>query len=736
MKYGILFLILIVVSSFSLVHAETFGYGRTETIPINYSLIPTVNSSDYWDGLSSPSDISHPLLDNLEWSVAGHTIDENIDMNGYTFTELENVIINDGSYLGSWGTNLKIANPLIPIGALDLGTTAYPWEDLYLSENVYGGGTGYFGGSNTAWFGSDGRSALAGQLVSEDYSINFINRDASPVYTMSSTDGTSTVMLNTIGAAIDVEGNVVRLANSSLVIADETLTSLWEIGTDESNLTIDRLSGTGIVKLDTNFETTENITADYYFGDGSQLTGISGGDGGWLPNNASEDNNYTTDGNVSANEFNINGTTDHKISGSADNLRIANLNEDKNIIFSINDQSTQRDFMTIDADKTSLSLNAGTRNFGFGDSGIIDVTATASGIGDTFYAMWFRLTAEEDGNTIGILNDHSINHVDYDANSGLYGVTNTLSIDTIQTNKVWSIYGTSNTFDMGDPTGGTTKGYGGYTSFSDMTIINPAGAIGSDLDLYGNYLKRGTLVSLGASGTPTLDSYGIYLTGWGVDAVDYSSATWTNNLASIYSDGGDWILEADDTNICLGAGGCTDFNISFDGTDPKFDYGEGVAWFSDNISAKNFITRTSVFDKSRGNALDLIKDADELTDENGKIIHSNFAGYTTYPVTDRDRPEIEITLKQQVYDIETYNQIKDYIDETILQQNKTHVTVEYEIEKTIYPHTKLEEGVSLGGEIDVLRQAVYDLNKKFELADEENKLMKASLCKLGEAQWC
>jgi len=55
MKYRILFLMLIVISSFSLVQAETFGYGRTEEVPINYSLIPTVNNSEYFDGYSTSS---------------------------------------------------------------------------------------------------------------------------------------------------------------------------------------------------------------------------------------------------------------------------------------------------------------------------------------------------------------------------------------------------------------------------------------------------------------------------------------------------------------------------------------------------------------------------------------------------------------------------------------------------------------------------------------------------------
>ncbi len=121
-------------------------------------------------------------------------------------------------------------------------------------------GTGTFGSDNTATWGSAGL-ALTGQLVSDSYIVNFINRDVSPTYTISATDGTSSVMLNTVGAAIDVSNGIIRMANSSIVITDQMLLELWELGTDESNLTITRRSGIGIVKLDTNFLTTENITA-------------------------------------------------------------------------------------------------------------------------------------------------------------------------------------------------------------------------------------------------------------------------------------------------------------------------------------------------------------------------------------------------------------------------------------------------------------------------------------------
>ena len=131
----------------------------------NTAFVNLSADSILWQGYT-PATLPHNLLDNLAWSVAGHTIDENIDMNDHTFTELENVIINDGSYLGSWGTNLKIANPLIPIGALDLGTTTYPWEDLYLSGNVYGRGTG-------SWFNQT-------LLISGDHPVS-TNSDATLV---------------------------------------------------------------------------------------------------------------------------------------------------------------------------------------------------------------------------------------------------------------------------------------------------------------------------------------------------------------------------------------------------------------------------------------------------------------------------------------------------------------------------------------------------------------------------
>jgi len=105
MKKYIIFLMLLIVSSFSLVQAETFGYGRTETIPINYSLIPTVNNSQYFDGYSISTLYTYykSLLDDVYCELTGCTMTGDIDMDGNDITNAGDItadnFIGDGSQL-------------------------------------------------------------------------------------------------------------------------------------------------------------------------------------------------------------------------------------------------------------------------------------------------------------------------------------------------------------------------------------------------------------------------------------------------------------------------------------------------------------------------------------------------------------------------------------------------------------------------------------------------------------
>lgn len=129
------------------------------------------------------------------------------------------------------------------------------------------------------------------------------------------------------------------------------------------------------------------------------------------------------------------------------------------------------------------------------------------------------------------------------------------------------------------------------------------------------------------------------------------------------------------------------------------------------VSATGYITRTSVYDKADGSALDKIHDAGYYKDAFGNIDHDKFYGYSgTYPVTDYSRPVFNQTTE------EVYNETTEkYENVTVVQ--------------TTYPYKKLEQGVSLDKEVDLLRQAVYELKT-------ENQQMQASLCKLGEIKWC
>ena len=119
--------------------------------------------------------------------------------------------------------------------------------------------------------------------------------------------------------------------------------------------------------------------------------------------------------------------------------------------------------------------------------------------------------------------------------------------------------------------------------------------------------------------------------------------------------------------------------------------GSGIAWFSNNVSAAGFMTRTSVYDKSKGSALSKIKDANEYLNDKGEIIHNKFYGYTTYEVTDYSKPIIEKSCANETDD--------KGIEKEVCKDAAT------------YPYTKPEEAVNLVEENALLHQAIYELKE-------------------------
>lgn len=175
---------------------------------------------------------------------------------------------------------------------------------------------------------------------------------------------------------------------------------------------------------------------------------------------------------------------------------------------------------------------------------------------------------------------------------------------------------------------------------------------------------------------------------------------------------GDNIILSDTSKLKFGA--ARDSEIYYDGTNLLLisnNTGSGLAWFSNNVSATGFITRTSVYDKGRGKALDFIKDSDDYI-VGDKINHSEFYGYTIYNVTDESRM---VMVEDKCIDDAVYGEWCDY--ET-------------------YPYQLEEEGVSLDMEVDLLRQVAYEL--KVENEELRNRLdnIEIGLAKLWYNSTC
>lgn len=136
----------------------------------------------------------------------------------------------------------------------------------------------------------------------------------------------------------------------------------------------------------------------------------------------------------------------------------------------------------------------------------------------------------------------------------------------------------------------------------------------------------------------------------------------------------------------------------------------GITIYSEaNISATGYITRTSTFDKSKGNALDLIKDSSELRDINGKIIHSNFYGFVEYDAVDYSRPVVTYG------DINGDGKAEEIID---------------------YPYTIKEQGVNIVDEIELLRQAIYELKNENENLKTRFLRLEQETCTIKLFSWC
>lgn len=250
--------------------------------------------------------------------------------------------------------------------------------------------------------------------------------------------------------------------------------------------------------------------------------------------------NLTTTGIGTFGTAEIDATIDHDIYDSSDDLVIRNQNQDKDIIFNVNDGGTAKDFVTIDSSRPSLLLAAGSYALPAGQ-GILKITGTDTATGVASTSMYFDLTKTGTGYTYISWGDLDINRTGVSAATArVYyaGLRDNSASAQANHNKeafYTDIYPMTNTITAGD-----FIDRGLYVNIQGGVLGGLTTSTTTDYDIIGAHLNRGTMnvidFGLGAA-WPTLDMIGLKLTGWGQTGTE--TAVTTVSRYAIHSDGGD-----------------------------------------------------------------------------------------------------------------------------------------------------------------------------------------------------
>ena len=254
MKKYIIFLMLLIVSSFSLVQAETFGYGRTEDIPINYSTIPIVNSSDYWDDLDTPADITYDEISGGDVNALGYTgtfnfikgVGGQLSMDGNPWylggTDLElgqNLTVDGNSYLSDTYPRTTLTYSLgsgalrwLKLWVQNISAEYIDTFNLYVNENITV--DGFINGINISNL-SNTYLPLAGGNMTGD--IDMGGND----------------ITNVVDPTLDQDAATKKYVDDNIIPA---VTDYWKTTTAQTGLTGDKtgsfdLITTGIIEADT-----------------------------------------------------------------------------------------------------------------------------------------------------------------------------------------------------------------------------------------------------------------------------------------------------------------------------------------------------------------------------------------------------------------------------------------------------------------------------------------------------
>jgi hypothetical protein len=270
----------------------------------------------------------------------------------------------------------------------------------------------------------------------------------------------------------------------------------------------------------------------------------------------------TTSGTLTAAGYNVNATLDHTITDSSDDLTITNTNQDKDIIFSVNDGGTQRTFVTIDSSNPSLVVNPGTVSLS--GQGLIDIQGSLS---TALAAFVLRFNPTATGGNLIL----------FELNPVIAG-TNVATAFRFSPSSTNSYQPTGFTYQPGGPgannnitstaidniisgfnsnTGTGTYTITGYKGGAAVLNISSGSLTHKEIALTGGYtITAGTLTQVG------------------IDLAGYGSRTVIGGTATGYavrSNGGDWTMQHDSGTGVFYFGAADDASIGYDGTDLVID---------------------------------------------------------------------------------------------------------------------------------------------------------------------
>ena len=218
------------------------------------------------------------------------------------------------------------------------------------------------------------------------------------------------------------------------------------------------------------------------------------------------------------------------------------------------------------------------------------------------------------------------------------------------------------------------------SGFRALTTISSTGPVTNNivLDVRGG---------LGNSANQTNNAKGISILDFSgsVGATTNASGIWIEKQTKGSTLNAGIVLNGDDvgSDLVLGAG--QDAKIYWDGTNLIFNTNvttpfTGIAWFSNNVSATGYITRTPSLKDYKEDFLIKIKSPDKMLDENGKLNRVDLlAGEAvSYQVIDYSR----------AVNVSEIKEICSSAGEDINCKNTTVI-------RTTYPYTKTENGMML-----------------------------------------